>query len=94
MVTVRIEHATPDYARWKHVFDHEPADRRGSGVLRYRIHRALDDANYVFIDLDFDLAPHAEAFLHKMNALWDGPGKSVIQSPRARILEAVEAIEL
>jgi hypothetical protein len=94
MIRVRIEHAVPDYDKWKRLFDSDPADRRGSGVRRYQILRALDDPNYVFIDLDFEDVESAEAFLRRMQALWEGPGKTVMQGPRARVLEHVQAEEL
>ena len=47
MPIVRIEHAVANYENWKQVFDRDPADRKGSGVLRYQIHRTYDDPNFV-----------------------------------------------
>ena len=35
-------------------FDHDPADRKGSGVRRYRIYRPVDDPHYITLDLEFD----------------------------------------
>ena len=94
MIVVRIEHAVPDFEKWKHVFDSDPADRKGSGVRRYQILRAADDPNFVMIDLEFETRGEAEAFLSTMERIWGGPGKAVMQSPRARIVERVEAVEL
>lgn len=90
MVTLRIEHAVPSFEAWKQAFDSDPADRRGSGVRRFQILRLHDDPNYVMIDLEFDLIDQAEAFLQKMQRIWDGPGKAVMQGPRARIVDQVE----
>jgi hypothetical protein len=94
MPTVRIEHAVPDFDGWKQVFDGDPADRKGSGVRRYRLSRAVTDPHFVTIDLDFDTLAEAEGFLATMERLWAGPAKAVMVDPRARIVETVEAVEL
>lgn len=94
MPIVRIEHAVPNFEKWKQVFDSDPADRKGSGVRRYQILRSQDDPNYVMIDLEFDSLGEAEAFLRTMERIWGGPGKAVMQSPRARVADRVEAKEL
>ena len=94
MAIVRIEHAVPSFERWKQAFDGDPADRKGSGVRRYRILRRHDDPNFVMIDLEFDHREQAEAFVRAMERVWSGPGKTVMQGPRACIAEVVEAREL
>ena len=94
MPIVRIEHAVPNFDKWKQAFDNDPADRKGSGVRRYQVFRAQDDPNYVMIDLEFDSLGEAEAFLRTMERVWNGPGKAVMQNPRARIAESVEIQEL
>jgi len=94
MPTLRIEHAVPSFDGWKQAFDNDPADRKGSGVRRYRVSRAVDDPNYVTIDLDFDTVAEAEGLLAKMENVWAGPGKAFMVNPRARIVETIEAIEL
>ena len=71
MIVVRIEHPVADYEAWKGAFDADPADRRGSGVRRYRIFRATDDPNSVMIDLEFDTEAEAEAMLASLRAVWD-----------------------
>lgn len=94
MPIVRIEHAVPNFEKWKQVFDADPADRKGAGVRRYQILRAQDDPNFVMIDVEFESLGEAEAFVGMMRRLWAGAGKAVIESPRARIVERVEAKEL
>ena len=94
MPIVRIEHAVPNFDKWKQAFDSDPADRKGSGVRHYQVLRAQDDPNYVMIDLEFETLHEAEAFLRTMQRIWGGPGKAVMQSPRARIADQVEAREL
>ena len=90
MVIVRIEHAVPSFDKWKQAFDNDPADRKGSGVRRYQVFRLQDDPNYVMIDLEFDRPDEAASFLEKMRRIWEGPGKAVMQGPRARVVELVE----
>ena len=94
MPVVRIEHSVPSFEKWKQAFDSDPADRKGSGVRRYQILRLQGDANYVMIDLEFDSIEKAEAFLRTMERIWGGPGKAVMQNPRGRLAEIVEAKEL
>ena len=94
MPIVRIEHAVPDYEGWKRAFDSDPADRRGSGVRRYQIVRAVDDSNFVMIDLEFDSDAAAAGFVEKMRGIWDGPGRAVMRDPRARVFEQAESSEL
>jgi hypothetical protein len=94
MPTLRIEHAVPDFANWKRAFDSDPADRKGSGVRRYQVFRELDAPNSVFIDLEFDTTSGAQAFLQQMQRLWDGPAKAIMQSPRARLVDRIESVEL
>ena len=90
MPIVRIEHLVPDFEKWKQVFDSDPADRKGSGVRRYRVLRLQDNPNYVLIDLEFDTVSEADAFLRTMQRIWSGPGKAVMQNPSGRIADLVE----
>ncbi len=95
MATLRIEHAVPDFDRWKQAFDSDPADRKGSGVRRYQVSRSVEDPNFVMIDLEFDSVQKAQGLLEKMRKIWSsGPGQSVMTNPQARIVETVETIEL
>ncbi len=94
MPTLRIEHAVPSFEMWKRAFDSDPADRKGSGVVRYRISRGMTDPNFVTIDLDFTSLAEAQALLESMEGIWAGPGRAVMVDPRARIVEAVEDVTL
>ena len=94
MPVVRIEHSVANFDKWKQTFDSDPANRKGSGVRRYRVLRLRSDPNYVMIDLEFDSTPEAEAFVEKMATIWGGPGRSVMQNPTARIAEIIETKEL
>ena len=90
MPVVRIEHSVPSFDKWKEAFDRDPADRKGSGVRRYQILRLQNEPNYVMIDLEFDNTAEAEAFVKKMQRIWEGPAKGVMLNPRARIADFVE----
>jgi hypothetical protein len=93
MPTLRIEHSVPDFDRWKQAFDSDPADRKGSGVRSYQILRSVENANFVMIDLEFDSVSDAKGLLETMKGIWAGPGKAIMQNPRARIAETVETRE-
>jgi hypothetical protein len=91
MVVLRIEHPVPDYERWKDAFDRDPVDRRGSGVRRYSIMRAVDDPNYVVVDTEFDTTAEAEAMLAALRELWSRV--DVMHDPQTRIVELTEVTE-
>jgi hypothetical protein len=93
MATLRIEHPVPDYDAWKRSFDKDPVGRQKSGVRRYQVLRAIDDPNYVMIDLEFATATDAEALLAAMRVIWDRVQSTIISNPQARIVEAVESKE-
>lgn len=90
MYMLRIEHPVPDYNRWKQAFDSDPVGRAKSGVRRYQVLRAIDDPNYVMIDLEFDTAREAEKLLNAMRSVWERVQGTVILNPQARIVEVVE----
>jgi hypothetical protein len=94
MVTLRIQHPVPDFARWKRAFDADPADRRKSGVIRYSIRRSVANPKFVMIDLDLETVREAEVLLVKMRRIWEGSGSSVMSSAEAWIVETVETVEL
>ena len=90
---LRIEHPVPDYDRWKQAFDSDPVGRERMGVRRYQVLRAVDDPNYVMIDLEFDDRSRAEALLAAMRDIWSRPGHVVSAGQQARIAEALERVE-
>ncbi|MCZ2402746.1 hypothetical protein IV498_05985 [Paenarthrobacter sp. Z7-10] len=94
MAILRIQHSVPDFDRWKQAFDIDPADRQGSGVRRYQVHRSTTDPLFVMIDLEFDTVKEAESLLAKMRNLWAGSAAGVMRDPEAWIAETVETVEL
>jgi hypothetical protein len=90
-VVLRIDHRVADYDGWKQAFDSDPADRKGSGVLRYEVSRTVDDPNHVVIDLEFETVAEAEALLDSMREVWQVVEPAgLIEGPQARIVEVVE----
>jgi len=94
MIMLRVEHTALNYDEWKRAFDSDPVGRQQMGVRRYRILRAVDDPNYVLIDLEFDTAGQATALLESLHVLWGRIEGTVITGPQARIVEVVEARRL
>jgi hypothetical protein len=90
MYVLRIEHPVPDYAGWKKAFDSDPVGRQKMGVRRYEVSRAVDDPNFVTIDLEFDTANQAQALLAAMRAVWSRVEGTIMMDPKARIVEIVE----
>lgn len=94
MPVLRIEHPVPDFDAWKRAFDSDPIGRERGGVRRYRILRPADDPNRALIDLEFDDAGKAEAFLASLRDLWRrAAAQGLIGDPQARIVEEVESGE-
>ena len=95
MPTLRIEHAISDYDTWKAAFDRDPAGREASGVRRHAIHRPVDDAKYVLIDLDFDSVADAEALLARLQGVWQSTvaAPALAGRPRTRIIDTVETTD-
>jgi hypothetical protein len=90
MSILHIEHRVPSFDGWKQAFDSDPVGRERTGVRRYRIARAVDDPNYVMIDLEFDTTQRAEALLASMREVWKRVEGQVMWSPQARIVEVAE----
>jgi hypothetical protein len=89
---LKIEYPIADYHSWKAAFDRDALDREGSGV---RMLRPTDDPGYVLIDLDFDEASEAEAYLGALRqAMYSSQQASPASGePQTRIVEVVEARE-
>lgn len=90
MIMLRIEHPVPNFEGWKQAFDSDPVGRQKSGVRRYQILRAVDDPNFVMIDLEFDTVQQAEALLAAMRDVWGRVEGTIMTNPKARIVEIAE----
>ncbi len=94
MILLQIEHAVPDFDRWKAAFDADPAGRERGGVRGYRVLRPVDDWNHALVELEFDSREDAVALLERLRGLWNLVGGSVIEAPHARIVEVGEDTRL
>jgi hypothetical protein len=92
MIVLQIEHKVANFDGWKQAFDSDPVGRERLKVRRYRILRAVDDPNFVVIELEFDSVGDAEALLAAMQTVWGRVQGSLIDSPSTRIAELVESI--
>lgn len=91
MHVLRVEHSVGNYDEWKKAFDNDPIGRKKSGVLRYRILRAVDDPQRVMIDLEFENSGEADRMHESLKELWGRV--DVMRDPQARTVEVVEAEE-
>jgi hypothetical protein len=95
MHVLKIEYPVADYDSWKEHFDRDRLDREGSGVRRHRIQRPPDHPDYVMIDVDFDNASEAEAYLAALrrHVYSERHPSSPWSNPHTRIVEVVEEKE-
>lgn len=93
MTTLHIEHAITDFDTWREAFGRAAEVRARFGVRGYEIKRPVDDPSYLMIDLTFDRADAAAAFLEQLHQIWQTPTASpaLDGAPRTRILETVES---
>jgi len=94
MYNLHIEHPVPDFDGWKKAFDSDPVGRQKMGVRTYQILRAVDNPNYVMIDLQFDTSQQAEALLAAMRNVWKQVEGKIMMNPQARISEIVENMKI
>jgi hypothetical protein len=94
MPTLHIDHAIRDLAAWRNAFEPLRDIRRQAGVVHEVIRQPVDDPHRILVDLDFDTAEHATAFLEFLRAnIWAVPANSpaLVGSPTAIILDTVLA---
>ena len=92
MYLLRIEHHTPDFDRWKAMFDADPVDRAGKGVRRHQVLRSDADPGQVCIDLTFDTAEEANALLAAMGEVWKKVTGTLIDAPSTRLFQIAEDV--
>lgn len=94
MTILQIEHKVSSYEGWKKAFDNDPIDRKKSGVKHYQVYRPVDDPNYVVIDLYFNTKDEAQATLARLHQLWTKVERTVMVSPKTRILDMTENVDV
>lgn len=60
----------PDFARWKEAFDAGMARSDRTGLRAYRVCRALDDADEILLEFEFDTREHATAWMGRADEAW------------------------
>lgn len=93
MATLRIELQVRDYGLWRSAFEKDAAGRQRSGARGYRIFRPAEQDHEVMLDIDFNSAAEASAFLNTLRTrVWPSSEKSPakIGEAKTRILEMVE----
>ena len=89
MATLHIEHPITDFVIWKTAFDRLADARRHAGVRAEQVRRPVHDPNFVVVDLDFDSADAADAFLHFLqSSVWTSAdaAPALAGSPETSIL--------
>jgi len=92
MTTLHIEHPVTEFSVWQTAFDRFADARTKSGVRAQRIQQPIDDPQYVVIDLDFDTADEAAAFLGFLRTkVWSSSDNApaLAGTPHIKILEPV-----
>lgn len=95
MTTLHIEHAITDLLTWLGAFSRFAEARAGAGVRRTRVQQPLDDEHYIYVQLDFDDADAATAFLGFLESVvWASPDASpgLRGSPTGRVLADVALV--
>ena len=94
MTTLHIEHPITGYEQWRAAFDRAADLRADGGVIAERVSQPIDDDRYIVVQLDFDDAARAAAFLAVLRTrIWIDPARApgLSGSPRAVLLRpAVE----
>lgn len=78
MFALHIENKVNDYEKWVAAFDKYEQFRRERGVQAYRISRATDDQQRVYVDLDFATRDEAEAFIPQLETVWRTPQSTAL----------------
>ncbi len=93
MFTLRIEHQIHGYEMWRAAFDRLAAIRERAGARNHRISLAVDDPNFIMIDLDFDSADAAETFLGVLRReVWGSAAAPALAGGvQTRIVEVMES---
>jgi hypothetical protein len=66
MAIVLLNFEIDDYDAWKPMFDEDPAGRQQSGAINHSISRGVDNANDVFIRVEFPSVDQAQTFREKL----------------------------
>jgi hypothetical protein len=91
--TLHIEHPISGYEQWRAAFDRAEDLRIDGGVIAQRVSQPIDDDRYIVVQLDFEDAARAAAFLDTLRTrIWADPARApgLGGTPRTVILEPAE----
>lgn len=94
VTTLHIEHPITGYEQWRAAFDRAEDLRTDGGVIAQRVSQPIDDERYIVVQLDFDDAERATAFLDLLRTrIWSDPARAPALggSPRTVILRPAES---
>ncbi|WP_166870925.1 hypothetical protein [Salinibacterium sp. ZJ450] len=94
MAVLRAYLSVSDFDSWKENFDSDPMDRKGSGVIRYWVHRPIDEPTIVLVDLELGSVEQAKALLARLEEFWASGRAPIVGTPRTQIAETVDVVEL
>jgi hypothetical protein len=89
MATLHIEHPISDYDTWKGAFDRFAEARGKAGVTSHRIRQPENDLAFIVVDLEFDEAEQAHAYLGFLReTVWSNADNApaLAGDPVARVL--------
>jgi hypothetical protein len=91
MASLHISHGVDDFHGWLATFNSFAGFREQGGVTAGTVRHAVDDPNFVTIDLDFASVEQTRAFLGRLESeVW--PSAPHLRGrPTTHILEAVDA---
>ena len=87
---LRMRYELEDYDAWRAMFDRDPLDRGGSGVVSHRISRDADNDALVLVDLDFGTVAEASAFRERLRVLLADPSTPAMAHAEFAVTETTE----
>lgn len=89
MTSLHIEHNVHDLGLWLETFRSFDDFRAEGGVKAVQVRHGVDDPNYVAVDLEFDSADQARAFLGRLQHEILPNSPHFDGTPTTRLLETV-----
>jgi hypothetical protein len=90
MVYIVVKHKVEDYSRWKPVFDEHGTTRGKAGCKGGQLFSSSDEANDLFILLEWDKKENATVFIESEDLKKTMQKAGVIGKPEVYFLEKIE----
>jgi len=92
MVHVLVRHKVADFNRWKQAFDADVIVRRRAGEISFHIFHNQEDANDLFLLLDWESAEQARKFMESDELRQRMQQAGVQNAPEIQYLEDARAV--